>query len=164
MFLRNSNKDIPPTNSGETILEQGETSRISGISDEPVNTLPMPKIGTEPPFFRLDPMSSRRHAYTRAILKGREKFIYFLLVGAWLSTVIFFWIWWFRPDHIVTPAGMMINSLVLLWTILFPGYCFFFAARMHEPNPAQPLPAGRVAMVVTKVPSEPWPMLKKTLT
>ena len=39
----------------------------------------------------------------------------------------------------------------------------FFVARMRRPNPACPLPAGRVAMVVTKAPSEPWPVVRRTL-
>jgi len=58
---------------------------------------------------------------------------------------------------------MVVNSLVMLWSTALPGYYFFFVARMHEPDPTLPLPEGRVAIIVTKAPSEPWSVIEKTL-
>jgi len=45
-----------------------------------------------------------------------------------------------------------------------PGYYFYFLRRMKKPNPALPIPADwRVAMVVTRAPSEPFAMAQQTL-
>jgi cellulose synthase (UDP-forming) len=38
-----------------------------------------------------------------------------------------------------------------------------FVLRMRRTNPAVELPAGRIAMVVTKAPSEPWVVVRTTL-
>jgi cellulose synthase/poly-beta-1,6-N-acetylglucosamine synthase-like glycosyltransferase len=49
------------------------------------------------------------------------------------------------------------------WLFLLGAYFLFFACRIYRPNPAMQLPELRVAIVVTKAPSEPWPMVEKTL-
>ena len=47
---------------------------------------------------------------------------------------------------------------------MLPAYYFFFVWRMKRPNPNLDLPSHwRVAMVVTKAPSEPWDVVKQTL-
>jgi len=59
---------------------------------------------------------------------------------------------------------MAINSAVVLWLLVIqPGWYLFFVGRMRRPNPDCPLPEGKVAMVVTKAPSEPWPVVRRTL-
>ena len=44
-----------------------------------------------------------------------------------------------------------------------PAWLLFFLNRARRPNPALPVPDGRVAMVVTKAPSEPWQVVRHTL-
>lgn len=45
-----------------------------------------------------------------------------------------------------------------------PGYFYFFLLRMRVVNPLiEPDPTWRLAMVVTKAPSEPWPLVRRTL-
>jgi hypothetical protein len=86
------------------------------------------------------------------------------LVLLWLAAALSFLRWWFQGQHVVTVAGMALNTGVLVWLLFVqPGWYLFFVARMRRPNPAGPLPAGRVAMVVTKAPSEPWPVVRRTL-
>lgn len=72
--------------------------------------------------------------------------------------------WWLRPQHITNLPLFVVNSVVIFWTLLLPAYFFFFALRMKKPNPKLKLPNGlKVAMVVTKAPSEPFEVVKKTL-
>src|SRR5262245_37844252 len=86
------------------------------------------------------------------------------LVALWLLAAGSFLVWWFRPEHVVNVAGMALNSAVLLWLLIVQGaWYLFFLGRMRRPNPALPLPEGRVAIVVTKAPSEPWPVVRRTL-
>jgi cellulose synthase/poly-beta-1,6-N-acetylglucosamine synthase-like glycosyltransferase len=86
------------------------------------------------------------------------------LVLLWLAAGLSFLLWWFRPEHVVKVAGMALNTGVLLWVVFVQsGWYLFFVARMRRPNPACPLPEGPVAIVVTKAPSEPWPVVRRTL-
>jgi len=59
---------------------------------------------------------------------------------------------------------MVINTIVIGWTLILPGYYFFFVYRMKIANPALNPPEGSYAIVVTKAPSEPWPVVSRTLT
>jgi cellulose synthase (UDP-forming) len=57
----------------------------------------------------------------------------------------------------------LIISAFLLFNTFIPAWQFYFFGRMKRPNKILPLPNGRVAMVVTKAPSEPWSLVEKTL-
>ncbi|MDQ0323392.1 cellulose synthase/poly-beta-1,6-N-acetylglucosamine synthase-like glycosyltransferase [Pararhizobium capsulatum DSM 1112] len=55
-------------------------------------------------------------------------------------------------------------SLILAWVTLLPAYFIAIFYRAQQPNPLCELPAGRrVAMVVTKAPSEPFSIVALTL-
>src|SRR5579862_6081121 len=86
-----------------------------------------------------------------------------ILVGIWLLALGWFWTWWLQPDHAISWQGTVISTGLIGWTVLLPGWFFFFAGRMRRPNPDLAPPAGRVAMVVTKAPQEPWHVVKRTL-
>jgi cellulose synthase/poly-beta-1,6-N-acetylglucosamine synthase-like glycosyltransferase len=86
------------------------------------------------------------------------------LVLLWLAAGLSFLLWWLQGRHVVSGAGMALNTGVLFWIVFVQnGWYLFFVARMRRPNPACPLPEGPVAMVVTKAPSEPWPVVRRTL-
>jgi cellulose synthase (UDP-forming) len=86
------------------------------------------------------------------------------LISLWLVTLIWFWHWWLQAGHQVTMGGTILCSLLLAWNTLLPAYYFYFALRMKRTHPNLALPKQwRVAMVVTKTPSEPWAIVKKTL-
>jgi cellulose synthase/poly-beta-1,6-N-acetylglucosamine synthase-like glycosyltransferase len=98
-----------------------------------------------------------------AVMGASQKRTFAALVALWLGALAFFWSWWLRSDHVVTPLGMVINTLMLVWGLMLPGLFFVHLARMRRPNPALELPRLRVAMVVTKAPSEPWEVVRGTL-
>ncbi|HLI50592.1 MAG TPA: glycosyltransferase, partial [Thermomicrobiaceae bacterium] len=101
--------------------------------------------------------------YFVRVMTRRQTATFIAFVTTWLAVEGFFWSWWLRPSHVVTWYGMLINSLLLAWPALMSAWFFFFVFRMKRPNPELPVPAGRVAMVVTKAPSEPWPIVRETL-
>ncbi len=98
------------------------------------------------------------------VLSQRDKVIFLSLVGIWAIALVWFWAWWLQTENRVSVSGTVITSLLIAWNTLLPGYYFFFAAQMKRSNPKIALPSNwRVAMVVTKAPSEPWAIVRKTL-
>ena len=107
----------------------------------------------------------KRVPYLVDVMNLRQRVVFYILLSLWLFFVAVFWIWWLDPSHVVGKLSFVFNSLLIAWNMLMPAYFFFFASRMKKPNPALPIPDDlRVAMVVTKAPSEPFEIVKKTLT
>ena len=108
--------------------------------------------------------SSTTQPYLIDVMSASQKKQFIFLVTVWALAFISFWFWWIDEGHIIGLQRYIINTLSIGWTILMPGYFFFFLARMKKPNPALSLPDNlRVAMVVTKAPSEPFLLVMKTL-
>jgi cellulose synthase (UDP-forming) len=167
------------------LVDSAETTPIPMDPIEVINTLHLPKtravsrstrrkksaqqkatVNTSVASAEVSP-SSEKELHTsslKPVMNRRQRMRYFLLLAIWLSSVVFFWIWWLRSEHVVTVAGIILNDLVLAWSTLLPGYYFFFVARMRQPDASISLPDGKVAIVVTKAPSEPWSVVEKTLT
>ncbi|MDQ3239555.1 MAG: glycosyltransferase [bacterium] len=98
------------------------------------------------------------------ILSKKQKFGFLVLASLWMGTVIVFWVWWSDSAHITSIPKFIFNSILLLWTTLLTIYFFYFVIRMKRPNPNLKVPIHwRLAMVVTKAPSEPFEIVKKTL-
>jgi cellulose synthase (UDP-forming) len=98
------------------------------------------------------------------ILTPKQAFQLNLIIGFWACSAILFYVWWFQPDHILYPFDFALNTLVISWPIVMPGYAFFFVRRLKKPNPALGIPTQwRVAYIVTKAPSEPWEVARRSL-
>jgi len=117
-------------------------------------TRPLPEVVAEPEFDAplLVPVLGFRQELTLRAL---------LLFG--VAATFWFWTWWLGEGlgTLSVPGAMV--TVLFAWVTSLSLYFFFFAARMTKPNPALPPPKMRVAMVVTKAPSEPWSMLTRTL-
>ncbi|QIG52018.1 glycosyltransferase [Nordella sp. HKS 07] len=88
------------------------------------------------------------------------------LAGAclWLLALAFFWTWWINPSHYLGLFGFLTVTLPLAWVTFLPGYFIAVTSRGRKPDGPLQLPAGsRVAMVVTKAPSEPFSVVAATL-
>ena len=86
------------------------------------------------------------------------------LVIVWAALTLAFWIWWLSPAHVLRPSLYILTSLALAWISLSPVYFLIVSWRAVKPNPAIPVdPSLRLAMVVTKAPSEPFDVVRKTL-
>ncbi len=97
------------------------------------------------------------------LLSRRRRLVLELLAALWLIAIITFWMWWLQPGHRVSWAGLILNSMPLLWMSWFPIGAVFATLRLHGVNPELPLPDARIAFVVTKAPSEPWHLVQCTL-
>jgi cellulose synthase (UDP-forming) len=102
--------------------------------------------------------------YLQPIFTSSQKRIFLALVGIWLASLALFLNFWFQAEHIVGWFRFFVNTFLLLWSMVLPGYFYFFVSRMKRVNPSMPIPKDwRIAMVVTRAPSEPFELIKKTL-
>jgi cellulose synthase/poly-beta-1,6-N-acetylglucosamine synthase-like glycosyltransferase len=85
-------------------------------------------------------------------------------IAVWLAALVYFWVWWLDPAHYAWFGGFALATATAAWMTLMPAYFIFIFARAKVPSGPLRLPEGsRVAMVVTKAPSEPFPVVAATL-
>jgi cellulose synthase/poly-beta-1,6-N-acetylglucosamine synthase-like glycosyltransferase len=87
-----------------------------------------------------------------------------VLTTGWLACVAWFWVWWLQPENRVSWAGLLINSLLLLYLSCQPVYFAVAVNRLRHVRRASAVPVLRVAFVVTRAPSEPWAVAHATLS
>lgn len=98
------------------------------------------------------------------MLSRRQKVRYLLGIALWVAAVGFFWSWWLLPEHNIGTGRFVAVSVVLGWITLMPLYFLAIFIPAKVPSKRIRLPEGsRVAMVVTKAPSEPFSVVAKTL-
>lgn len=93
-----------------------------------------------------------------------------LLTVLWITSALWFWIWWLNPAHVDTEAGWVgwlkfgIVGLILGWITFLQAFFLFFALRSVRSSAPDPSHMRlRVAMIVTKTPSEPFEVVCRTL-
>lgn len=107
---------------------------------------------------------AKQTEYLISALTSKQRLELTLLIGCWAVGTIYYWWWWVNPEHAIGFWPMVVNSVLFFYVSGLPCYSFFFALRMMRINPAVKIPNNKkVAMVVTKAPSEPWLMVKETL-
>ncbi len=98
------------------------------------------------------------------LMSTAQRVEYLAGVAVWLAALIYFWAWWFNPAHYVGLAGYVIATTTVAWVTLLPAYFMIIFYRAKTPSGPLRLPPGsRVAMVVTKAPSEPFAVVAATL-
>ncbi|QCM12106.1 glycosyltransferase [Agrobacterium tumefaciens] len=98
-----------------------------------------------------------------SVFTGWNRTAYLLGIGGWLVTLAYFWIWWLDRDRVIDWPYYTIVTMTLAWITLLPSYFIFIFLNARVVDRRSPLPKGRVAMVVTKAPSEPFAVVRKTL-
>ena len=127
---------------------------VSGASSEQVAPWSVPPMAP----------SGGHHPYLLPLFRRRQKFEFFALIGVWLLTLGYFWNWWFIPDHNIGTIRFVLTTFVVAWITLLPLYFVAVFLNARVVNRAIPLaPDLRVAMVVTKAPSEPFYVVRQTL-
>lgn len=99
----------------------------------------------------------------RPALSARDRMVVGLLTAAWAVAFVAFWVWWLQPEHRVGWLGLIVNTLLLFYLTYLPSYFLIAANRLPRVNPDLPVPDLRVAFIVTKAPSEPWDVARRTL-
>lgn len=97
------------------------------------------------------------------VFTGWNRLSYRLGIGGWLVTLAWFWIWWLDRDRVIDWPYYTVVTLTLAWITLLPSYFIFIFLGARVVDPRSPLPEGRIAMVVTKAPSEPFSVVRRTL-
>lgn len=97
------------------------------------------------------------------VLDVRQELVLRLIALGWVVSAAWFWLWWTAPARGDWNAGRTLSTAGLAWLFALASYFLFFVCRMTRPNPRRPLPELRVAMIVTKAPSEPWEVAERTL-
>ncbi len=105
---------------------------------------------------------AKRRSMVPALSRGSHRILLVLTV-VFLITLAAFFSWWFSPAHRLSWPGFVANSALLIIVLVLPVYFLLTVNRMRRVNPHLPVPDLRVAMVVTKAPSEPWSMVRATL-
>lgn len=98
------------------------------------------------------------------VFTGRQKIWYSLGLSLWLATLLQFWTWWLDPAHVAGMMSYAVVTLAIAWVSLVPLYFILIFRGARRVRHDTPLPAGRVALVVTKAPSEPFSVVRRTLT
>lgn len=106
---------------------------------------------------------SIRQGTFQAMLDARGRLVIAALTIAWVGAVVSFWVWWLQPRHLVTWTGLLINSVLLVYLSYLPIYFIVSVNRLRRINPKLEIPLLRTAFVVTKAPSEPWHVARRTL-
>jgi cellulose synthase/poly-beta-1,6-N-acetylglucosamine synthase-like glycosyltransferase len=97
-------------------------------------------------------------------LGARDRTLIAVLSVLWGAGLAGFWQWWLQPVHQASALGAVLNAFALGYLTIFPA-CFVIPAnRLRVVNRSLPVPSLRVAFIVTRAPSEPWPVAKATLT
>jgi cellulose synthase (UDP-forming) len=98
------------------------------------------------------------------VFTGRKRAEYMFGVFLWAMSLVYLWQWWLTSADYKHLAGSILLTALLAWMTILPVYfitIFFNARRPHGPLR---IPAdSRVAMVVTKAPSEPFKVVAATL-
>jgi len=98
------------------------------------------------------------------LLDRRQKTKYAALIGLWSLLILTFWIWWFDPAHNTDPLRYAVVTGVLGWLFLLQLYFLaIFPRGAIASDDLADLGAPRVAMIVTKTPSEPFEVVQRTL-
>lgn len=102
--------------------------------------------------------------YLVPLMSRGQKALFYLGVALWVASLVYFWGWWLRPEHNISTLPYVVLSVLVAWVMLLPLYFVAVMFNAKKANPKRPAPTDvRVAMVVTKAPSEPFPVVRETL-
>ncbi len=131
--------------------------RISGGMVEKV--LPIgPVLAPDPHRRKL-----RRSTFAYVLSPGTRVLVAILSI-CWAACLAAFWAWWLEPAHRIGAVGLIANSVVLLYVSGYPVFFVIGINRLRNVSPTVSVPLLRTAFVVTRAPSEPWDVARKTLT
>ncbi|NUT24632.1 MAG: glycosyltransferase [Streptomyces sp.] len=122
------------------------------------------RITPHGPLFARPPRSLRTARSTFvATLSRRDRATMVGIAALWAGAFAWFWLWWLEPAHLVSWAGMIITSVLLFYLSTQACYFLLAVARLPRVRPSLRIPRVRLAIAVTRAPSEPWNMARRTL-
>lgn len=98
------------------------------------------------------------------IFTRRQKVLFWSLSLVWMALAANFWVWWLRPEHNLGTVRYVAVTLVIFWIFFLQLYFVLIFLRARKASGRlEDLGPARVAMVVTKTPSEPFSVVRQTL-
>ncbi|MET9592913.1 glycosyltransferase family 2 protein [Streptomyces sp. NPDC006516] len=97
------------------------------------------------------------------VLPRPDRTVLLAVTVGWVLSFLWFWSWWLQPEHRAGWAGLIVNSILLLYLTGLPSYFFVAVLRLRRVDPDLAVPRLPVAFAVTRAPSEPWRTVRRTL-
>ncbi|UYQ71096.1 glycosyltransferase [Pelagibacterium flavum] len=112
----------------------------------------------------IEPAKTGSEPLLVSVFTESQKIEYVVGSAIWFAALVYFWSWWLKPEHHISVTGSILVTATLAWVTLLPAYFLVVFYRGRKPNGPLRLPEGsRIAMVVTKAPAEPFPVVAETL-
>ncbi|MGP3697278.1 glycosyltransferase family 2 protein [Rhodobacter sp. NSM] len=103
-------------------------------------------------------------SYLEPIMSDAQRGRYAIVAALWAAALIFFWSWWLDPTHFIGWGGFLLVTVPLVWLSALQLYFVVVLFRARRSASPDPVPGRwRVAMIVTKTPSEPFDVVRRTL-
>jgi len=116
------------------------------------------------------PHDPPRTDFLKPLLTRGQRTALWFLVLLWAVASVYFWQWWLRIEHVDQADGLtgwlryLVVTLLMGWVWFLQAFFLTFAMRSVRSAAPDPEPGAlRVAMIVTKTPSEPFAVLRRTL-
>ena len=122
------------------------------------------KIRWGGPVLAKRPARRLRRSTFSPIMSTPDRLLIAALSLGWVICLTGFWAWWLQPSHRTSVFGLAINSVVLIYVTVYPVFFVIAANRLRNVRKSVAVPLLRTAFVVTRAPSEPWDVAKRTLT
>lgn len=112
----------------------------------------------------LRPQPTPARGGLESLFTPQQKRVYWVLSALWVIASVYFWAWWLDPSHFVGWPEFLFVTIPFAWITGLQ--LFFVVVLLNASKTVAPAPAvgrWRVAMIVTKTPSEPFEVVEKTL-
>jgi cellulose synthase (UDP-forming) len=126
------------------------------------NTLKFPEFNLDG--FHTKTLPKSRKTIKKSIYSFPEKFFLSLILSAWLALFVGFVYWWITSTVIFTLWAFVLVTFSVMWLPTISLYFLFFASRAKVIRAEYAtIPSGNVAMITTKIPSEDFELIKRSL-
>ncbi|MBA3911026.1 MAG: N-acetylglucosaminyltransferase [Rhodobacter sp.] len=99
-----------------------------------------------------------------SLFSVRQRRVYWVLSVVWGAAAAYFWVWWLDPSHFIGWPEFLFVTIPFAWISLLQLFFVVVLLNASKSGAADPVPGRwRVAMIVTKTPSEPFEVLERTL-
>jgi cellulose synthase (UDP-forming) len=108
--------------------------------------------------------NSKPTAMHKSIYNFFEKVLLNFFILVWIGLFALFIFWWFTTTTVFTLWAFILTSMTVLWLPVISLYFIFFSSRARKNIKASDTTRmGRIAMITTKIPSEDFELIKRSL-
>ncbi len=124
--------DLPTTPLPSTQITQLPHMPITPMVDLP--TTPLVRVIRHPLLSIKE--SSKYQVEQLKVMSPKKRIQYLVLMFMWIAANVYFWHWWFNPNHVgnLLLYGLMSSALLYNATIL-PSFYLFYLGQMRQPRP-----------------------------